>query len=77
MTSRDALKEELIATDDEFRRLYEQHQGYERRLAELAQKSLLSQEDEIEEKQIKRHKLILKDRMAELLRQHEEARVSV
>ena len=76
MTSRDALKEELIATDDVFRRLYQQHQEYERRLSELLQKSLLSQEDEIEEKQIKRYKLLLKDRMAELLRHHEEARVT-
>ena len=28
----DLLKEELIQTDDEFRRLYEEHQEYERRL---------------------------------------------
>ena len=71
----DALKAELIRTDDEFRRLHEQHQSYERRLEELSHKSLLSEEDELEEKQIKRHKLQLKDRMAALLRQHEEARV--
>ena len=76
MPNRDDLKTELIQTDDQFRRLYEEHREYERRLAELNQKSLLSQDDEIEEKKIKRHKLALKDRMEELLRSHRESHVS-
>jgi len=71
----DVLKEELIRTDDEFRRLYEEHQEYERRLQELNHKAMFSQEDEIEEKKIKLHKLVLKDQMAEILRQHRESRV--
>jgi uncharacterized protein YdcH (DUF465 family) len=71
----DLLKEELLRTDDEFRRLYEEHQDYERRLQELNHKSMFSQEDEIEEKKIKLHKLVLKDQMAEILRQHRESRV--
>jgi len=77
MSNRDDLKAELIQTDDRFRRLYEEHCEYERRLAELNQKSLLSQDDEIEEKKIKLHKLALKDRMEEILRSHREAHVSV
>lgn len=76
MPNRDDLKTELIQTDDQFRRLYEEHREYERRLAELNQKSLLSQDDEIEEKKIKLHKLALKDRMEELLRSHRESHVS-
>ena len=71
----DLLKEELLQTDDEFRRLYEEHQEYERRLEELNHKSMFSQDDEIEEKKIKLHKLVLKDQMAEILRQHRESRV--
>ncbi|HLX10364.1 MAG TPA: DUF465 domain-containing protein [Thermoanaerobaculia bacterium] len=77
MSNRDELKAELIETDEQFRRLYEEHREYERRLSELNQKTLLSQDDEIEEKKIKLHKLTLKDRMEELLRSHREARVSV
>jgi uncharacterized protein len=77
MSSRDDLKTELIQTDEQFRRLYEEHREYERRLSELNQKSLLSQDDEAEEKKIKLHKLVLKDRMEELLRAHREARVPV
>ena len=76
MSSRDDLKAELIQTDEQFRRLYEEHREYERRLAELTHKSLPSQDDEIEEKKIKLHKLALKDRMEEILRAHREAHVS-
>ncbi|HYX26457.1 MAG TPA: DUF465 domain-containing protein [Thermoanaerobaculia bacterium] len=76
MSQHDDLKAELIKTDDEFRRLYEEHQEYERRLREINQKTLLSEGDEIEEKKIKLHKLTLKDKMEHLLRLHREARVS-
>jgi uncharacterized protein YdcH (DUF465 family) len=73
----DPLKDELIQSDDEFRRLFEEHQEYERRLSTINQKTLLSQDDEIEEKRIKLHKLALKDRMEHILRNHRENRVSV
>jgi uncharacterized protein YdcH (DUF465 family) len=76
MSQNDDLKAELIKTDDEFRRLYEEHQQYEMRLNEINQKSLLSQEDETEEKKIKLHKLTLKDHMEQILRAHRESRVS-
>jgi uncharacterized protein YdcH (DUF465 family) len=56
--------------------LYEEHQTYEQRLGEINQKTLLSQDDEIEEKKIKLHKLALKDRMESILRNYREARVS-
>ncbi len=62
------LKQELLSEDPEFRALYDDHQGAERRLLELAQKSFLSEEDELEIKQLKRHKLFLKDRMAAIVR---------
>jgi uncharacterized protein YdcH (DUF465 family) len=71
------LREELIATDEEYRRLYREHQDYERRLDELNHRSLLSQDDEIEEKRIKLHKLALKDRMEAIVRSHADQRVAV
>jgi uncharacterized protein YdcH (DUF465 family) len=76
MSQYDDLKEELLKTDDEFRRLFEEHREYERRLQELNQKTLLSQDDEVEEKKIKLHKLALKDQMERILRMHRESRVS-
>jgi hypothetical protein len=74
--SNQELKEELIQTDSDFRRLYDEHQEYERRLHDLQHKSLLSQDDEAEEKRIKLHKLVLKDQMEAILRTHRESRVS-
>ncbi len=72
----DALVRELLETDSDFRRLHEEHQDCEQRLEELNQKSLLSQEDEIEEKKIKVHKLALKDQMELRLRAQDEARAT-
>lgn len=68
-----SLKDELIESDEAFRRLYDEHQDYKRRLKEMRAKSLLSQDDEIEIKRIKLHKLALKDRMEVMLREHREA----
>ena len=73
----EGLKKELLATDEEFRRLYEEHQNYERRLGEIHEKSFLSPEDEYEAKQIKLHKLGLKDRMASMMRSHREQQTAV
>ena len=76
MPNLDALRQELIASNEEFRQLVAEHQQCEAQLTALHQKTLLSQEDEIQEKQIKVHKLALKDRMEQLLREHRDARVS-
>jgi len=76
MPMTDELRDELIQTDDEFRRLHEEHLACKERLHEINQKSLLSQDDEIEEKKIKLHKLALKDRMEQILRAYRESHVS-
>lgn len=70
------LKRELLASNPEFKALYDDHRGAKRRLRELAEKSFLSEEDELEVKQLKRHKLFLKDRMAEIVRDHDSSKVS-
>ncbi len=72
----DALKDELIHNDDQFRQLYEEHQELERKLEGLYSRSLLSEEDELEVKRIKHEKLRLKDQMLFKMRAHEDARVS-
>ena len=70
MPNLDDLKRELIRTDEDFRRLHDEHQACESRLSELVQNSLPSAEDEVEEKRLKLQKLALKDRMEEILREH-------
>jgi len=69
MSQTDPVMEELIQTDDAFRSLYEEHREYKQRLAAIRMKSLPSEEDEIEIKRIKLHKLSLKDRMEAKLRE--------
>lgn len=66
--SEEDLKEELIRTDDEFRRLHQEHQACEQRLVTLDGRAL-SPETEFEVKRIKLHKLALKDRMYAILRE--------
>jgi uncharacterized protein YdcH (DUF465 family) len=70
------LRQQLSETDSDYRRLQQEHQEYEQRLEELNAKSLLSPEDEAEEKRIKLHKLRLKDEMEQILREHARAEVS-
>ncbi len=71
----DGLKKELLETDEEFRRLFEEHQSYKQRLQAIKEKSFLSPDDETEAKQIKLHKLGLKDRMEAIARQHRQQEV--
>lgn len=76
MPDLDALKDELLESHADYRKLHQEHQECESRLAALALKSLASQEDEVEEKRLKVHKLALKDRMEAILRDARESRVS-
>ena len=73
----ETLREELLANNEEFRALFEKHQDCERRLTELHENSLLSEKNELEEKQIKRQKLFLKDQMEAILRQRRAEKAPV
>ena len=73
MPNRDALRDELLRTDERFRKLHEEHQALEHQLEALNAKTLHSEDDETETKRIKREKLRLKDEMEQLLRAHDEA----
>ncbi|KAA0254819.1 DUF465 domain-containing protein [Acidobacteria bacterium ACD] len=73
-TLNEELKRELAGNNEEFAGLLRRHHDHERRLAELATKSFLSSDEELEEKRLKKEKLLLKDRMEEIAREH-KARV--
>ena len=70
MENHDEIKNQLIQTDLEFRRLYQEHQNRERRLDELTRQSMASPEAELALKTIKIQKLRLKDQMEEKI-QHQ------
>ncbi len=64
------VQEELFHSDATFRHLYEEHMEYKQKLDTIRAKSLPSEEDEIEMKRIKLHKLNLKDKMEALMLSH-------
>jgi uncharacterized protein YdcH (DUF465 family) len=61
------LKAHLMATDEEFRRLADQHSEYKRQLVALEAKHALSEQEQLEEVRLKKLKLHLKDQMAEIM----------
>jgi uncharacterized protein YdcH (DUF465 family) len=64
------LKELLLQTDEEFHHLAAQHHELEDRLHQLTAKHYLSEPEQVEEVNLKKRKLQLKDRMENILRQH-------
>lgn len=64
-----SLREMLLGSNDEYRRLDEQHREYEKRLTLLNQKAVLSDDEQVEEVTLKKKKLQVKDRMEAIARQ--------
>jgi uncharacterized protein YdcH (DUF465 family) len=63
------LKELLLQTDEEFHHLAAKHHELEDRLHQLTAKQYLSAPEQLEEVNLKKRKLQLKDRMEDILRQ--------
>jgi uncharacterized protein YdcH (DUF465 family) len=63
------VREQLLASNDEFRRLASEHSQYAQQLDSLIQKKYLSEEEKLEEVRLKKLKLHLKDRMESLEQQ--------
>lgn len=62
------LKDQLFRTDDEFHQLAVKHHELEDRLHELTSKHYLSEPEQVEETNLKKRKLQLKDRMEDIIR---------
>jgi uncharacterized protein YdcH (DUF465 family) len=66
----------LSTEDEEFRHWLEEHHACESRLSELATKPQVTVEEEVEEKTLKKRKLLLKDQMAARIRSYETSNVA-
>lgn len=64
------LKHTLLETNDEYRQLATKHHELDDRLHELTTKHYLSDAEQIEEINLKKRKLQLKDRMEGIARTH-------
>ena len=61
-------RESLLASNEEYRRLYEEHTELENRLKALSEKVVLTDAEQIEESKLKKLKLAGRDRMEEIAR---------
>ncbi len=68
MTPRD----QLLASDDQFRKLALEHTQYSQRLDSLTQKRFLTEDEKLEEVRLKKLKLRLKDQMQSIERQYQQ-----
>ncbi|HEY1527596.1 MAG TPA: YdcH family protein [Candidatus Angelobacter sp.] len=59
----DSVREQLLASHEEFRRLAQEHHQHCQRLHSLIEKRYLTEDEKLEEVRIKKVKLRLKDQM--------------
>ena len=68
------VKNLLLTSDPQFRTLAEQHHQLDDRLHQLIEKHYLSATEQVEETNLKKKKLALKDQMESILREYARQR---
>ena len=66
------LKARLMDENPDFRRLVEEHRMYDLKIQELSERPFLTGDLEIEEKVLKRKKLLLKDKIHLMMRRYQK-----
>ncbi len=64
------LRERLLTSNEEFRRLAAEHQSYSDRLDSLISRHHLSEDERLQETMLKKKKLLLKDQMYAMLQKY-------
>ena len=75
-TQEEELKAHLLATDEQFRNLCEQHAQLKHHIQEIESKPHVTEAEELEEQQLKKQKLHLKDQINDILAQSRQMAVS-
>ena len=70
------MKAHLMATNEEFRQLVQQHSEYAQKLDALEALPHLTDEEQLEEHRLKKVKLRLKDQMEAIVSQHRTQQVA-
>lgn len=70
------LKDHLMATNEGFRKLVDQHHSYDDQLQRLASKTFLTEQEQLEEVRLKKLKLRLKDEMERMMQQYKKEHVA-
>jgi hypothetical protein len=66
----DSVRDQLLTTHEEFRRLAQEHSQHSQRLEALVQKRFLTEDEKLEEVRLKKLKLRLKDQMEAIEQQY-------
>jgi len=61
------IREHLLQSSNEFRKLAEEHSAYDEKLSLLLNRSFLSEQEKLEEVTLKKLKLRAKDRMQQMI----------
>jgi uncharacterized protein YdcH (DUF465 family) len=64
------LRQQLLAQNEEFKRLAAEHQSYDRQLEVLSHRIHLSDEERLQEITLKKKKLFLKDQMYSIVQRY-------
>lgn len=72
MSDQEELVDRVKQEDEGFRKLAEEHQVLELQLEELNKLRYLTSDQEVERKNLQKQKLIKKDRMIAILREHQQ-----
>jgi len=73
----DSVREQLLASHEEFRRLAQEHAQQSLRLNSLIEKRYLSEDEKLEETRLKKIKLRLKDQMQMIEQQYRRGQIQV
>lgn len=63
----ETIRERLMVSDNEFKRLSNEHAAYEAQLQQLSHKKFLTEREQTEETRLKKLKLRTKDQMEQLV----------
>jgi len=72
-----SVREQLLASHEEFRRLAQEHAQHSQRLDSLIEKRYLSEDEKLEEVRLKKLKLRIKDQMEMIEQQYRRDQVHV
>ena len=73
----DSVREQLLASHDQFRELVQTHTQYSTRLNFLSEKKFLTEDEKTEEVRLKKLKLRIKDQMHMIEREFRSGHVQV
>jgi hypothetical protein len=73
----ESVREQLLASHDEFRRLAQEHAQHSLRLNSLIEKRYLSEDEKLEETRLKKMKLRLKDQMQMIEQEYKRGQIQV